>query len=58
MDYHIFKKATKSKNKLVHRWYYYYNDVVTGKKIQRVCNLEVSVSGSEKNNTRSVYTLL
>lgn len=33
MDYHIFKKATKSKNKMVHRWYYYYNDVVTGKKI-------------------------
>ena len=37
MDSHIFKKATKSKNKMVHRWYYYYNDVVTGKKIQRVC---------------------
>ena len=30
MDYHIFKKATKSKNKMVHRWYYYYNDVITG----------------------------
>lgn len=37
MDYHIFRKATKSKNKVVHRWYYYYNDVVTGKKVQKVC---------------------
>ena len=37
MDYHIFKKSTKSKNKTIHRWYYYFVDVVSGKKIQRVC---------------------
>ena len=37
MDYHIFKKSTKSKNKTVHRWYYYYIDAITGKKVQKVC---------------------
>ena len=37
MDYHIFKKSTKSKNKTIHRWYYYFIDVISGKKIQRVC---------------------
>lgn len=38
MDYHIFKKPTKSKNKIVHRWYYYFIDPVTGKKVQKVCS--------------------
>ncbi|EPF31801.1 hypothetical protein HMPREF9194_02156 [Treponema maltophilum ATCC 51939] len=33
MDYHLFKKATKSKSKIVHRWYYYFIDPVSGKKI-------------------------
>ena len=33
MDYHLFKKATKSKNKIIHRWYYYFIDPVSGKKI-------------------------
>jgi len=37
MDYHLFKKATKSKSKIVHRWYYYFIDPVSGKKIQKVC---------------------
>lgn len=37
MDYYIFKKPTKSGNKIVHRWYSYYQDPVTGKKIQKVC---------------------
>ena len=33
MDYHLFKKTTKSKSKIVHRWYYYFIDPVSGKKI-------------------------
>ena len=33
MDYHLFKKGTKSKNKIIHRWYYYFIDPVSGKKI-------------------------
>lgn len=37
MDYHIFKKPTKSGNKIVHKWYYYYLDPISGKKIQKVC---------------------
>lgn len=37
-NYHIFKKSVKSKNKTIHRWYYYYVDLVTGKKIQKVCS--------------------
>lgn len=37
MDYHLFKKPTKSKNKIIHKWYYYYNDQVSGKMIQKVC---------------------
>lgn len=37
MDYHIFKKPTKSKNKIIHKWYYYFNDPVSGKQIQKVC---------------------
>ncbi|MCI6816287.1 MAG: tyrosine-type recombinase/integrase [Treponema porcinum] len=36
-NYHIFKKPVKSKNKTIHRWYYYFIDPVTGKKIQKVC---------------------
>lgn len=36
-NYHIFKKPVKSKGKTVHRWYYYFTDPVTGKKIQKVC---------------------
>lgn len=28
MDYHIFKKPTKSKNKIVHRWHYYFIDPI------------------------------
>ena len=26
MDYHIFRKPKKLKNKTVHRWYYYFYD--------------------------------
>lgn len=37
MDYHIFKKPTKSGKRIVHRWYYYYEDIFTGHKIQKVC---------------------
>lgn len=36
-NYHIFKKPVKSKDKIIHRWYYYFFDPVTGKKIQKVC---------------------
>ena len=38
MDYHIFRKPKKLKNKTVHRWYYYYNEPITGKKIQKACS--------------------
>ena len=37
LNYHIFKKSTKSKNKTVHKWYYYWNDPVTGVMHQKVC---------------------
>lgn len=37
MDYHIFKKPIKSKNKTIHRWYYYFTEPISGKMIQRVC---------------------
>ena len=37
MDYHIFKKPTQSKGKTVHKWYYYFVDPVSRKKIQKVC---------------------
>lgn len=37
MDYHLFKKPRKIKNKTVHRWYYYYVDPFTGKEIQKAC---------------------
>ncbi len=37
MDYHIFKKPVKSKNKITHRWYYYFIDPISGKQIQKVC---------------------
>ena len=36
-NYHIFKKPVKSKNKIIHRWYYYFIEPVTGKKVQKVC---------------------
>jgi len=36
-NYHIFKKPVKSKNKTIHRWYYYFIEPVTGKKVQKVC---------------------
>ena len=37
MDYHVFRKPKKIKNKTVHRWYYYFYDPLTGKKIQKTC---------------------
>ena len=36
-NYHIFKKSTKSKGKIVHKWCYYWNDPVTGTMHQKVC---------------------
>ena len=36
MDYHIFKKPIKSKNKTIHRWYYYFTDPCTGKTVQKL----------------------
>lgn len=36
-NYHIFKKSVKSKGKTVHKWYYYWNDPVTGVMHQKVC---------------------
>ena len=36
-NYHIFKKAVQSKGKTVHKWYYYWNDPVTGVMRQKVC---------------------
>lgn len=38
MDYHVFRKSKKLKNKTVHRWYYYYYNPITGKKIQKACS--------------------
>lgn len=37
MDYHIFKKPRKLKDKTVHRWYYYFKDPITGKNVQKAC---------------------
>lgn len=37
MDYHVFKKSKKLKNKTVNRWYYYFYEPLTGKKIQKAC---------------------
>lgn len=37
MDYHVFKKPRTIKNKVVHRWYYYFVDPFTGKEIQKAC---------------------
>ncbi len=36
-NYHLFKKAVQSKGKTVHKWYYYWNDPVTGVMHQKVC---------------------
>lgn len=36
-NYHIFKKSVKSKGKTVHKWYFYWNDPVTGIMRQKVC---------------------
>lgn len=36
-NYHIFKKTIKTNKKTTHKWYYFWNDPVTGKKYQRVC---------------------
>ena len=36
-NYHIFKKSVKSKGKTVHKWYFYWNDPVTGTMHQKVC---------------------
>lgn len=55
MDYHLFKESVKSKSKLVHRWYYYYIDTVTGKKVQRVCFLVV-MSGKDAGYNYSDHT--
>lgn len=38
MDYHVFRKPKKLKNKTVHRWYYYFYDPLTGKKVQKACS--------------------
>lgn len=37
MDYRIIKKPVISKGKKVHRYYYYFYEPGTGKKIQKVC---------------------
>ena len=37
LNYHIFKKAIESKGKTVFKWYYYWNDPVTGVMRQKVC---------------------
>lgn len=37
MDYRIIKKPVISKGKKVHRYYYYFYESGTGKKIQKVC---------------------
>ena len=36
-NYHLFKKSIQSKGKTVHKWYYYWNDPVTGVMRQKVC---------------------
>lgn len=36
-NYHIFKKSVQSKGKTVHKWYYYWNDPLTGVMHQKVC---------------------
>ena len=36
-NYHLFKKAVQSKGKTVHKWYYYWNDPLTGVMHQKVC---------------------
>ena len=36
-NYHLFKKSVQSKGKTVHKWYYYWNDPVTGVMRQKVC---------------------
>ena len=36
-NYHIFKKSVKSKGKTVHKWYFYWNDPITGTMHQKVC---------------------
>lgn len=36
-NYHVFKKAIQSKGKIVHKWYCYWNDPVTGVMHQKVC---------------------
>ena len=38
MEYHVLKRTIKTKGKSIHRWYYSYIDLVTQKKIQRVCD--------------------
>ena len=37
MDYRIIKKPVISKGKKVHRYYYYFYEPGSGKKIQKVC---------------------
>lgn len=37
MDYHVFKKPRIVKGKTVHRWYYYFIDPLSGKKVQKIC---------------------
>ncbi|MCR4742890.1 MAG: site-specific integrase [Treponema sp.] len=36
-NYHIFKKSITSKGKLIHKWYCYWNDPITGVMHQKVC---------------------
>ena len=35
--YHIYKKTVKSGGKDVQRWYYWYNDALTNKRVSKVC---------------------
>ena len=37
LNFHIFKKSVQSKGKTVHKWYYYWNDPLTGVMRQKVC---------------------
>ncbi|QTQ15238.1 hypothetical protein [Treponema parvum] len=37
LNYHIFKKSIQSKDKIVHKWYCYWNDPITGVMHQKVC---------------------
>ena len=48
-NYHLFKKAVQSKGKTVHKWYYYWNDPLTGVMHQKVCK-GCSIGGDSFGN--------